>query len=152
MGIYHGAREEIPEDDVTIPIGKADVKRQGSDVTIVATALMTSHALRAADQLQSQGISAEVIDPRTIVPMDKPAILQSIAKTKRLVVASETWKTGDPLADLIATAAEEIGTGTGLRVARVALADIPRPFALPLEKLSMPSVQTIVDAVRRVMN
>lgn len=151
MGIYHGAREEMPEGDYIVPIGRADIKRQGSDVTVVATALMAQHALRAADQLREQGISVEVVDPRTIVPMDKDTILQSVAKTRRLVVASETWKTGDPLTDVVATAAEEIG-GTGLRIARIALPDIPRPFALPLEKLSMPSVQTIVDAIRRVMN
>ncbi|WP_019170132.1 alpha-ketoacid dehydrogenase subunit beta [Pseudaminobacter salicylatoxidans] len=151
MGIYHGSRQEVPEDDAAIPLGKADIKRQGSDVTIVATALMVQHALKAAEQLEQEGVSVEVVDPRTIVPLDRETVLRSAAKTRRLVIASETWKTSDPLADLAATVAEELAGEAPIRIARVGLQDTPRPFAIPLVRAAMPGVQTIVETVRRVM-
>lgn len=151
MGIYHGSRQEVPEDDAAIPLGKADIKRQGSDVTVVATALMVQHALKAAEQLEQEGVSVEVVDPRTIVPLDRETVLRSAAKTRRLVIASETWKTSDPLADLAATVAEELAGEAPIRIARVGLQDTPRPFAIPLVRAAMPGVQTIVETVRRVM-
>jgi len=151
MGIYHGSRQEVPEDDAAIPLGKADIKRQGSDVTIVATALMVQHALKAAEQLEQEGVSVEVVDPRTIVPLDRETVLRSAAKTRRLVIASETWKTSDPLADLAATVAEELAGEAPIRIARVGLQDTPRPFAIPLVRAAMPGVQTIVETVSRVM-
>ncbi|MDR6758783.1 pyruvate dehydrogenase E1 component beta subunit [Mycoplana sp. BE70] len=151
MGIYHGSRQEVPDEDHVIPLGKADIKRQGTDVTLVATALMVQQALKAAEQLQQQGISVEVIDPRTIVPMDVDTVLSAVARTRRLVVISETWKTGDPLSDLAATVAEELGGDAPLRIARAGLQNTPRPFAMPLTRAAMPGVQTIVETVRRVM-
>lgn len=149
MGIYHASRQEVPEDDAVVPLGKADVKREGGDVTIVATAMMVQHSLKAAEQLEKEGISVEIVDPRTIVPLDRETVLRSVAKTRRLVVASETWKTSDPLTDLAATVAEELAGE--VRIARIGLQDTPRPFALPLSRAAMPSVQTIVETVHRVM-
>ena len=151
MGIYHGSRQEVPDDDQVIPLGKADIKREGTDVTVVATALMVQQALKAAEQLQQDGISIEVIDPRTIVPMDVDTVLASVSRTRRLVVVSETWKTGDPLSDLTATIAEALGGDAPLRIARAGLQNTPRPFAVPLTRAAMPGVQTIVETVRRVM-
>ncbi|WOC16590.1 alpha-ketoacid dehydrogenase subunit beta [Pseudochrobactrum sp. MP213Fo] len=151
MGIYHGSRQQIPDEDYVIPLGVADIKRQGSDVTLVATGLMVQQSLKAAEQLEKDGISVEVIDPRTIVPMDYDTVLASVAKTRRLVIVSETWKTGDPLSALTATVAEELGKHGALNIARAGLQETPRPFAIPLTRASMPSVQSISDAVRSVM-
>lgn len=151
MGIYHGARQDVPDDDAVIPLGRADVKRPGRDVTVVATALMVQQALKAAEQLEQEGICVEVVDPRTIAPLDHETVLASVARTRRLVIASETWKTGDPLADLAATVAEELAGEAPVRIARIGLQHTPRPFAMPLVKAAMPSVQTIVETVRRVM-
>ena len=151
MGIYHGSREPVPDEDVTVPLGVASIKRAGTDVTLVATAMMVQQSLRAAEALAEQGISVEIIDPRTIVPMDKPTIIESVARTGRLVVVSETWRVGDPLADLIVSVVESLQEEARPRIARVSLADVPRVFAASLERLTVPNVQSIVDAVRRTL-
>jgi pyruvate dehydrogenase E1 component beta subunit len=151
MNIFHGAREEVAANSPAIPLGRADIKRAGDDVTVVATAMMVRHAMKAADQLAKQGVSAEVIDPRTIVPMDTDTVLASVARTRRLVLVSESWKTGDPLTDLAATVAEELGTGGPLAIRRLGLQNTPRPFALALAKAVIPDVAQIVEAVAQVM-
>ncbi len=150
MALYHGARQEVPEEDYVVPLGEAEIKSEGSDVTIVATALMAQQALKAAEQLRGEGISAEVVDPRSIVPMDIETVRRSVAKTRRLVVVSESWKTGDPLSDLTASIAEDLAGNAPLKIARVGLQNTPRPFAMPLARAAMPNVQTITEAVRRI--
>lgn len=151
MNIFHGTREDIAADSPAIPLGLADIKRKGDDVTIVATAMMLRHALKAADQLAKDGISVEVIDPRTIVPMDSATVLKSVARTRRLVVVSESWKTGDPLSDLAATVAEELGASGPLAIRRLGLQNTPRPFALALAKAVIPDVDNIKCAVMQVL-
>lgn len=150
MALYHGARQEVPEEDYVVPLGSAEVKCEGSDVTIVATALMAQQALKAAEQLRGDGIAAEVVDPRSIVPMDIETVRRSVAKTRRLVVVSESWKTGDPLSDLTASIAEDLAGDAPLKIARVGLQNTPRPFAMSLVRAAMPDVQTITEAVRRI--
>jgi pyruvate/2-oxoglutarate/acetoin dehydrogenase E1 component len=150
MALYHGARQEVPEEDYVVPLGVAEIKSEGGDVTIVATALMAQQALKAAEQLRGDGISAEVVDPRSIVPMDVETVRRSVAKTRRLIVVSESWKTGDPLSDLTASIAEELAGDAPLKIARVGLQNTPRPFAMPLARAAMPNVQTITEAVRRI--
>ncbi len=150
MALYHGARQDVPDDDYVVPLGAAEVKCEGEDVTIVATALMVQQALKAAEQLRGEGISVEVVDPRSIVPMDLKTALDSVAKTRRLVVVSESWKTGDPLSDLTASIAEELAGDAPLRIARVGLQNTARPFAMPLSRAAMPNVQTIMETVRRI--
>lgn len=151
MGIYHGPRQAVPGRGEAIPLGRAEVKRAGTDVTIVASGMMVQRSLRAAETLAAEGISAEVVDPRTLVPLDTGTVLASVARTRRLVVVSESWRTGDPLSDLAARVAEELGGQGPLRIARACLQNTPRPFAMPLTKAAMPDVPTIVETVLRVM-
>lgn len=150
MGLYHGARQEVPEDELVIALGKADIKREGTDVTLVAAGMMVQKSLRAAEVLEKEGISIEVVDPRTLVPLDHDTVLRSVAKTGRLVVVSETWRTGDPLSDLAARVAEELGGDRPLPMARAAIQDTPRPFAMSLTKAAMPDADTIAATVRRL--
>lgn len=150
MGIYHGPRQEVPDMAEAIPLGRADIKREGTDVTIVATGMMVQRAQRAADKLAAGGTSVEIIDPRTIVPLDLETVLASVRKTRRLVVVTESWRTGDPLSDMTASVAEELGAEGPLPIARVALQDTARPFALPLTRASMPDLNDIIDAVHKV--
>lgn len=150
MGIYHGSRQEVPGPGEALPLGQADIKRAGEDVTIVATGMMVQRSLRAAEKLAGEGLSVEVIDPRTLVPLDMDTVLASVARTRRLVVVTESWRTGDPLSDMTARVAEALGASGPLRIARVSLQDTPRPFAMPLVRASMPDLATIIDAVRKV--
>ncbi len=151
MGIYHGPREEVPGNGEIVPLGRADIKREGRDLTIVASGMMVQRSLRAAEKLEADGISAEVIDPRTLVPMDHETVLRSVARTRRLAVVSESWRTGDPLSDLAARVAEELGGDGPLRIARACLQDTPRPFAMPLTRAAMPDVASIAETARRLM-
>ncbi len=139
-----------PEDDYTIPLGVADVKREGRDATVVATHYMLHLALRAAESLASEGLSVEVIDPRTVVPLDTETILSSIAKTGRLVVASEDVRTCGFTSEIAALAAE---AGPGVLkspVRRVCAMDVPIPFAPDAEKSVLPDEEKIAEAIRAV--
>lgn len=151
MGLYHGARQDVPDHGAIIPLGKADIKRVGADVTLVASGMMVQKSLQAADQLLKEGVSVEVIDPRTLVPLDFETVLQSVAKTRRLVVVSESWRGCDPLSDLAARVAEALGGSGPLPMARACIQNSPRPFALPLAKAAMPDADSIAATVRRVM-
>lgn len=151
MGLYHGAREEVPSGSFTIPLGKAEVKRVGRDVTVVGTGMMVQLSLRVAERMKSDGIEVEVVDPRTISPLDRGTILASVAKTRRLVVVSETWKSCDSMAEVAAMVAEELCATRALPIARVGLANVHRPFALALERAAMPDEDKITAAIRKVL-
>lgn len=140
----------IPEEDYTLPFGVADTKREGSDVTIVATLYMVHKALAAAEQLSKEGINAEMIDPRTLTPLDKQAIVKSVRKTGRLVVVSEDCKTTGVSAEIAATVAEEALDYLDAPIKRVAEPDTPIPFSPTLEKTVIPDERSIVRAVREV--
>ncbi|MCE5258289.1 MAG: alpha-ketoacid dehydrogenase subunit beta [Chloroflexi bacterium] len=139
---------EVPDEDYTVPIGKGIVRREGKDVTIVGKLLTLYRALAAADELAKEGIEAEVIDPRTLVPLDKELILASVRKTGRLVIVEEDNITGGWAGDLAAIAAEEAFFWLDAPIKRVSAPDSPAPFAPVLEQLYVPSVARVVQAVK----
>jgi pyruvate dehydrogenase E1 component beta subunit len=145
------ASSEIPAEDYVVPIGKGIVRREGKDVTIVATLLMMHRALAAAEQLAASGISAEVIDPRSLVPFDWELVGASVRKTNRLVVVTEGPKTGSVASEIAATAAETLIDYLDGPVLRVTSPDIPDPFAPPMEEFYRPSVSRICEATREAM-
>ena len=145
------ASGEVPEGDYTVPLGKAAVRREGGDVTIVAWLLMAHLAMQAAETLASEGIEAEVIDLRTLVPMDFDAIRGSVEKTGRLVIVEEGPKRGGIGAEIAARAAEELAELTLAPVRRVASPDIPPPFSPPMEDFYRPDAQRIAEAARQCL-
>ncbi len=145
------ASSEIPSEDYTVPIGKGIVRREGSDVTIIGTLLMMHRAMQAADKLAEEGISAEVIDPRTLVPFDWTLVEESVKKTGRAVVVTEGPRTGSVASEIAATIAERSMDYLTAPVARVTSPDIPVPFAPPMENLYRPDTERVCAAVRSVM-
>lgn len=142
---------QVPEEMYTIPFGVADVKREGKDVTVVATLAMVGRSLNAAEELAKEGIDVEVVDPRTIVPLDKAAILESVKKTGRLLVADEGPKTCGVAAEIAAMVAEEGLWYLKAPIARVCSPDTPVPFSPPLEKAYIPDEKNLLPAIRRLM-
>ncbi len=140
----------IPEEEYTIPLGKADIKREGSDVTVVATALMVHRALAAADKLQEKGISLEIVDPRTVSPLDKETIFDSVKKTGRLVVMTEECKTGSFAGEVAALVAEEVFDYLDAPIKRINAPDAPVPYG-PAEDLYMPSENDLIKVVTELM-
>jgi pyruvate dehydrogenase E1 component beta subunit len=141
----------VPEKHYTIPFGQADIKREGRDITIVATHAMVSRALEAAKDLAKGGIEAEIVDLRTLTPLDKETIFESIKKTGRLLVADEDYKTCGVASEIAAMAAEEVIYDLKAPVARVCSPDTPVPFSPPLEQAYIPEVKDIVPAVQGLM-
>lgn len=139
---------EVPEGDYTIPIGVADVKRPGKDVTVIAVGLMVRRALEAAEMLEKEGISVEVIDPRTLVPFDKETVFNSIRKTHHVIIAEESNKTAGIGAELAAMIQEEMYDELDGPIGRVAALDIPMPYNITLEKHVIPDAARIAQAVR----
>ncbi len=131
-----------------IPLGMAEVKREGSDVTIVATSIMVHRALEAAETLASLGIDAEVVDPRTLVPLDKEAILRSVARTGRVVVADETQRSCGVASEIAATIAEEAFESLRAPIKRVAIPNVPIPYHQVEEDYITPTAHRIVEAVQ----
>jgi pyruvate dehydrogenase E1 component beta subunit len=149
--IFGDMKGKIPEEEYLIPLGEADIKREGSDVTVVATALMVHRALAAADRLQERSISVEVIDPRTWRPFDKETIINSVAKTGRLVIMDEEPKTGSAASEVSAILAEEAFDLLKAPIKRVCGPDSPIPFSPPLEKIWMPDEEDLIKAVTEAM-
>jgi pyruvate/2-oxoglutarate/acetoin dehydrogenase E1 component len=145
------ASSDIPDGDYTVPIGKGIVRREGSDVTIVATLLMMHRALEAAAMLEKEGISAEVIDPRTLVPFDWDLLKASVAKTNRVVTVEESPRRGGLGAEIAATLAEEMLDSLVAPVRRVAAPETPAPFSPPMEKFYVPDAARIAKAARELM-
>jgi pyruvate dehydrogenase E1 component beta subunit len=142
---------EVPEGDYTVPFGQADIKRVGNDVTIVATGPMVGKALEAAEILAPEGIEVEVIDPRTLVPLDKRTIFASVEKTNRVIITDEEVKRSGASAELASVIAEECFDALDAPVKRVAAADVPMPFSPELEKLVVPKAEQLVAAVRHLL-
>jgi pyruvate dehydrogenase E1 component beta subunit len=138
---------EVPEEDYTVPIGKGIIRREGKHVTIVANLLMLYRALAAAETLAEKGIEAEVIDPRTLVPLDKDLIFESVRKTGRLVIVEEDNLTNGWGAEVAALAADEVFEWLDAPIKRVAAPDVPPPFAPVLERAYVPSEARVVQAV-----
>jgi pyruvate dehydrogenase E1 component beta subunit len=141
---------DVPVDEYTIPFGVADVKREGDDLTIVAKLLMVHKALSAAEKLDKEGISVEVIDPRTLVPFDKQTVINSIRKTGRLVIAEEEPKRGSWGSDVAAMVAEEAIDCLDAPIKKVSAVDTPIP-APPLESYVLPNETHIIEAVRAML-
>jgi len=145
-----GTKEDVPEEEYHTPFGVARTVREGSDVTIVAISSAVPEAVKAADELAEQGISAEVLDPRTLVPLDVEAIVSSVQRTGRLVVADPAHRTCSAAAEIAAIVAEEAFSSLTAPIVRVTTPDTQIPFSPALEKQLYPNRYSIADAVRRV--
>ena len=145
---------EVPEDPYTLPLGKADIKREGTDVTIVALAWLVHEALAAAEVLDKEGVSVEVLDPRTLVPLDCDAIRASVQKTGRLVIADEAGPTAGASAEIAAVATEDAETFAKMNapVKRVCALHVPIPYTPQLEDHVFPDRDNIIAGVREVMD
>lgn len=142
---------DIPEEDYIVPIGKGIIRREGTDVTIVAHLLMMYHALQAAEELANQGIRAEVIDPRTLWPLDYELISDSVKKTGRLVIVEESNKQGGVGAEIGIQIAEAIPDYLLSPVKRIAAPNTPAPFSPPMEKFYIPQPERIVEEVKELV-
>jgi len=148
--LYRRTKEEIPDDDYTVPLGKAVVRREGKDLTIVSYAAMVHVAMEAAEQLARKKIKAEVIDLRTLQPLDYETILTSLKKTNRLLVAHEDVRTGGIAAEIAASVCEKAFADLDAPVARVAALDTPVPYSPPLEEFFLPNAEKVVAAAREL--
>jgi pyruvate/2-oxoglutarate/acetoin dehydrogenase E1 component len=149
--VLYDTTGEVPEGDYRVPLGKADVKREGGDVTVVATAAMVAKALGAAEKLAAEGIGVEVVDPRTLLPLDEETILTSVRKTHRLVIVHEAVKFAGPGGEIAAMVAEKAFDYLDAPILRVAAPFSPVPFSPPLEQEYVPSEEKIIAAVRGVV-
>lgn len=150
-GALLGTTGEVPDDDYEIPLGTADVRREGTDVTIVASSRPVLWAMEAADRLAEDGISAEVVDPRTLTPLDEDTIVASIRKTGRLVTVDESIQMCSFGSEIAALAAEKAQDALKAPVARVARLATPVPFSPPLEAAVLPGPERIVAAAKSIM-
>ena len=141
----------VPEDEYLLPFGVADVKKEGSDVTIVATMFMVHKALKAAETLQKDGVNVEIVDPKTLTPLDTETICTSVKKTGRIVVVSEDCRTAGVSAEIAAIVAEKAIDYLDAPVKRVTAYDSPIPFSPPLEQFIIPTEQSIIRAVKEVI-
>jgi pyruvate/2-oxoglutarate/acetoin dehydrogenase E1 component len=150
LGMMQG---EVPEEDYTISFGKAEIKREGKDVTVVGLSRMVHEALAAADDLEKEGISLEVIDPRTLVPLDRETIRKSVTRTGRLVVVDEACRTCSAAAEIVSLVTEDGETFNKLKAppARVCGKDVPIPYSPPMEKYVIPDREKIKAAVTQIV-
>jgi pyruvate dehydrogenase E1 component beta subunit len=146
----YAVKGEVPDGEYTIPFGVADVKRAGEDVTIVATSSMIRVALAAAEQLESDGISAEVIDPRTLVPLDVETLVRSAEKTGRAIVVDEGHQRYGVSAELAAVIADRAFYSLDAPVKRLAALDVPIPFSPPLEDVTVPTPDLVAQTAREL--
>jgi pyruvate/2-oxoglutarate/acetoin dehydrogenase E1 component len=149
--LLYGVKGSVPEDEYLIPFGEADVKRSGRDVTIVATLFMVHKALAAAEALARDGVSVEVIDPRTLTPLDSKTIVTSVKKTGRIVIVTEGCRTAGVGAEVAAILAEEALDYLDAPIKRVAEPDTPIPFGPVLENFVIPDEEKIINAVKDIL-
>jgi pyruvate dehydrogenase E1 component beta subunit len=142
----------VPADDYTIPLGVADVKREGEDITVVATSSMVQVALGAAQLLESAGISAEVVDPRTTWPLDEKTLIESVKKTSRAIVLDEGYERYGVTAEISAVIAHGAFYDLDAPVQRMGAMHIPIPFSPPLEDVTVPTEQTVFEAAKKLCN
>jgi pyruvate/2-oxoglutarate/acetoin dehydrogenase E1 component len=153
MAYFEGSTTEVPEAAYTIPFGQAKVVREGKDLTIVTLSQMVHKALIAAEQLAGSGIQAEVLDLRTVVPLDRAAVLASVRKTGRLLVADEDYLSFGLSGELAALIAENLDSvALKAPVKRLAVPDVPIPYSRPLEQFVIPQVDAIVRAARALID
>jgi pyruvate dehydrogenase E1 component beta subunit len=146
----YGDKGEVPEEEYTIPIGVADVKREGKDVTIVSFGKILKEAFKAADELEKEGISCEIIDLRTIRPMDYNTILESVKKTNRLVILEEAWPFGSVASEITYMVQEKAFDYLDAPIQRITTADTPAPYSPVLLKEWLPNANDVIKAVKKV--
>jgi len=149
--LYRRIKEDLPEDDYIVPIGKANVRRTGKDLTILTWGAMIYVADDAADELAKDGVSTEVIDLRSILPFDEEAILNSVAKTNRVIILHEAPLTGGAGAEFAARIAEKAFDYLDAPIKRVASLDVPTPYSPPLEAFFLPNKEKVVQAARELL-
>ena len=148
--LYRRIKEELPEGDYTVPLGKAAIRREGRDLTILSYAAMMYPALEAAEQLAGEGIEAEVIDLRTLLPLDRETILASVKKTSKLLIVHEDTRTGGIAGEIAALVCEGAFEDLDGPIARVTALDTPTPYSPPLEEHFLPNTAKIVAAAREL--
>ncbi len=149
--VKRGIKSDVPVEEYIIPVGKADIKREGKDVTVVAIGLMVHEALEAAEILEKKGIDIEIIDPRTVIPLDKEMIIGSIKKTGRLIIMDEEPKTGSAAAEIAAIIADEAFDYMDAPIKRVCAPDTPVPYSPVLEDFWIPDENSLVTAVSELV-
>ncbi len=148
--LYRRLKEELPSEDYTVPLGKAVVRREGKDLTILSYAAMMLPTLDAAQQLLSEGIEAEVIDLRTLLPLDRDAILASVKKTNKLLIVHEDTRTGGIAGEIAAIVCESAFTDLDGPITRVTALDTPVPYSPPLEERFLPNAEKVAAAAREL--
>ena len=146
-----GLKGEVPEDEYTIPLGKGEIKRSGKDITIVATGHLVNMAIRIAEKLESDGISIEIFDPRSLLPFDKVTLFKSVKKTGKLVIFDDSNKKCGFAGDVSALVVEECFDFLKAPIKRVSRADVPVPFSPPLEDAMLPNEEKLLKAVREII-
>jgi 2-oxoisovalerate dehydrogenase E1 component beta subunit len=149
--LYRRVKDDVPDGDYIVPIGKAVVRREGKDLSIVTFGAMVYTALEAAKTLSAQGIEAEILDLRTLAPLDREAVLESVARTSRVLLLHEATRTGGIGGELAAIIAEEAFEYLDAPVVRVASIDTPVPYSPPLEAAFLPTVQKVVSAAGKLV-
>jgi pyruvate dehydrogenase E1 component beta subunit len=151
LALYDTKGEVPQDDDYTLPIGMAEIKREGADITVVAYSRMTVVAMQVAQNLEKEGISVEVVDLRSLRPLDRPTIISSVKKTGRAVVIEEDWRSYGIGAEIAATIQEEAFDYLDAPVQRVAGVEVPLPYAAKLSQASKPGAQDLINAIRRAL-
>ena len=152
MSYFEGSTTAVPDEEYTIPFGEAAVVREGNDVTIVTLSQMVQKAMLAAEQLEGEGISTEVIDLRTLVPLDRDAVARSVAKTGRLLIADEDYRSFGLSGEICAIVAERLDSiDLKAPVRRLAVPDVPIPYSRPLERYVIPQVEDLASGVRELV-
>ncbi|MCD6243146.1 alpha-ketoacid dehydrogenase subunit beta [Candidatus Bathyarchaeota archaeon] len=149
--LLYKTKGEVPEEEYTIPLGKADVKKEGRDLTIVAISNMVPVALSVAEKLERDGVSVEVIDPRTLIPLDKEIIIESVKKTNRLITVESSVKTCGVGAEIVSMIVEEVFDYLDAPPIRIAAPPIPAPVSPTLEKAVIPTEDDVIEAVRKTL-
>ena len=147
----YGDKGEVPEDEYLIPLGVADIKREGTDVTIVSFGKIIKEALKAAEELEQKGISCEVIDMRTVRPLDHDAIFNSVKKTNRLVILEEAWPFGSVASEITYQVQENVFDYLDAPIQRITTADTPAPYSPVLLENWLPNAQDVINAVNKVL-
>ena len=149
--MLYAVEQEVPDEAYTIPLGQADIKREGQDITVVASAQMVGRTLNAAEKLAGEGVSLEVIDPRSLSPLDEETILNSVKKTHRLLIVHEEVKFAGSGAEIAAIAAEKAFDYLDAPIVRIGAPYTPVPFSPALEQEFIPSEEKIIQAVKTMM-
>jgi len=149
--VLYGVKGQVPEEEYTVPLGKAEVKREGEDVTIIGIARTVWHALEAAETLGKEGVNAEVVDVRTIVPFDKETVLKSVKKTGRVVIVDEDYDRCGFASWVASIIADEAFEYLDAPIKRITTPNVPIPFSPPLEQYILPDAKKIVNTVKSIM-